>query len=95
MIRNSPFLGGIANPFLGANAVFADAGFSFVGAEADVGGFFVLTGNDKGKFVPYFEHGGGAAPDTGAGIEYGRVDVFGDPTKFTAADLFGKRDKGW
>jgi hypothetical protein len=60
-----------------AEAIYADAGFSFVGAEGDAGGFFILAGKDRDKFVTFKERAGGGAPDAGVGIESGRIDVSG------------------
>lgn len=84
-------------PFLlyGAEAVFVDHGWSFVGAEGDKGGFFVLVGKDKGKFVPFKEQAGGGATDAGYGVELGRVDISGNPYDFSQDYLFGLRDKVW
>jgi len=96
LLRNTPFFGlNSPNPFFGAEAIYADGGWSFVGAEGDAGGFFILAGKDKGKFVSFTEIAGGAASDAGLGFEIGRVDVTGNPDKFTSEYLFGARDKVW
>lgn len=94
-LRNTQSFGNYPNPFYGAEAIFADAGWSFVGAEGDQGGFFILAGKDKGKFVSFKELAGGGAPDAGVGVELGRIDVSGNPSMFTSNDLFGNRDKAW
>ena len=83
------------NPFQGAVAIYADGGWSFVGAEGDAGGFFILVGRDKGRFVSFTELAGGAASDAGIGFEIGRVDVTGNPNDFNSSYLFGLRDKVW
>jgi len=91
-----PFFGlNSPNPFYGAEAIYADAGWSFVGAEGDAGKFFILVGEDKGKFVSFKEIAGGGATDAGLGVELGRIDISGNPYDFNSNYLFGARDKVW
>ena len=55
-LRNVPYLGfNNPNPFYGAEAIYIDHGWSFIGHEGDGGGFFVLVGKDKGKFFSFNE----------------------------------------
>lgn len=95
IIRNVPYFGTSANPFFGAEAIYIDGGGSFVGAERDAGIFFILVGKEKGTFKSFDEIAGGIAPDAGFGLEIGRVDVSGDPNKFTSEYLYGLRRKAW
>lgn len=83
------------NPFLFAEAIFGDIGVTLTGAEADIGGFFILAGDDMGKFIPYTEIAGGIGIEGGGGIELGRIDVAGDPSNFKAEYLKGVRNKIW
>jgi RHS repeat-associated protein len=95
-LRSMPIFGmNILNPFYGAEAIYVDGGWSFVGAEGDAGKFFILVGKDKGKFVSFKELAGGGATDAGLGVELGRIDISGNPYDFTSEYLFGARDKVW
>lgn len=94
-IRNMPTLGIHMNPFFGANAIYADLGISFVGAEGDIGVLFVLTGKDKGGLFLYDEVAAGAGTSGGGGFEFGRVDANGNSEGFEAEDFFGGRFKVW
>lgn len=95
LLRNTPSFGFYQNPFHNAETVYVDHGWSFVGAEGDKGGFFILVGKDKGKFVPFKEVAGGGATDAGYGVELGRIDISGNPYDFNQSYLFGLRDKVW
>jgi hypothetical protein len=86
----------VPNPFYQAEAVYVDAGASFIGHEADRGGFFVLVGKDKGKFLTYSEKSlYGTGTDAGVAGELGRIDITGNPYSFSADYVYGYRDKFW
>lgn len=98
LLRNISSIPGtipIINPFYKAEAIFSDVGFTFLGMEGDLGGFFILAGNDRGSFIPYKEFAGGVGIELGVGMELGRVDFSGKPQQFLSAYLEGTREKFW
>jgi hypothetical protein len=95
-IRSTPYLSPTQpNPFYGADAIFFDGGGLLVGAELDAGYFFVVSGDDIGKVIPFSELAGGVSPSSGGGIEFGRIDLADKSLPFQAKMLFGMRDKTW
>jgi len=65
----------------GALAIYIDVGLTFVGAEEDIGLFFILNGNENGKFISYEENAGGGVggnPGTWLGIGIGAVFYGGE-----------------
>ncbi len=95
-IRYTPMWGNTPNPYFMAEAAFADFGGIFVGAEMDIGSYFILTGDLQGQFIGYDEIAGGAAPEAGFGFEFGRIDMFGrDTNSFGKEHLKGDRSKVW
>jgi hypothetical protein len=95
-LRETVAFGNTVNPFFGAEAIYFDGGLSFIGHEADKGGFFVLIGSELGQFFTYTEKSRyGTGPDTAAGLEIGRIDVTGNPYLFTSQYVYGTRDKLW
>jgi hypothetical protein len=95
-IRSLPNFGpNTPNPFYGADAIFVDGGGLAVGAEKDWGYFFVLSGDDIGKIIPFSELAGGGSPSTGVGFEIGRIDLANKSIPFKADMLFGLRNKTW
>ena len=101
-IRNSPFevikgtgIGPMKiNPFFMAEAISGDLGFILVGAEGDIGGYFILAGDNAGNIIPYKEIAGGGAPEASISLEMARIDYLGK-LPFQSSFLFGKRYKGW
>jgi len=84
------------NLFFDAEAIYVDAGGSFIGHEMDRGGFFVLVGKDKGKFFTYSEKSiYGTGTDAGVAGELGSIDVTGNPNLFKSDYVYGYRDKFW
>jgi hypothetical protein len=94
-LRYNPYALGNGNPFLGAEAIYFDAGGVFVGAEYDKGYFFVLAGDDYGQLIPYTEDGGGGSPEVSIGVELGRVDLADKSIRFQTEMLFGERNRFW
>ena len=94
-LRYNPYALGYGNPFLGAEAIYIDAGGVFVGAEYDKGYFFILAGDDYGQLIPYTEDGGGGSPEVSIGVELGRVDLSDKSIPFQTEMLFGERNRFW
>jgi hypothetical protein len=88
-------LGFVYNPLHKAEAVYMDAGWSFIGGEGDKGGFMILTGEQIGEIHPFVEGTHEAfGIDIGLGMEIGRVDLDGRPeSSFTSEDFYGYRSK--
>jgi hypothetical protein len=82
------------NPFYKAEAVVFGGTAMAVGGEYSGGGFFILSGKDRGKFFPFTEVAGGASTDIFVGTSVGRVDYTGS-SNFRAYMLYGDRHKGW
>lgn len=89
-------LGIYFNPFKGAEAAFGDIGMMLVGAERDLGGVFILAGNEAGYLYGYDELAGGVSTDGSIGGEIGRIDIYGIAAeKFESDFLRGEYFKGW
>jgi hypothetical protein len=55
----------------------------------------MLSGPNKGQFVPFYEVAGGIGTDGGVGFEVGRLDYWGKRANFTKEDIYGERNKGY
>ena len=88
------YLYSFSHSFKGAVAIYIGAGVDLVGAERGVGGFFILAGDDIGRFIGMDELAGAAATGGSLGGDIGRVDVYGiNPSEFRAEMLEGDRWK--
>lgn len=87
----------VFNPLYKAEAVYWDAGWSFVGQEGDTGGFLILAGEQAGEIHEFTEESMAALSiDAGVGVELGRVDILDRPEKtFTSNHFYGYREKVW
>jgi hypothetical protein len=100
-LRNSPMLPSLfwpfllPNPFYQAEAIAGDFGVNaFFMNEADIGGAFILAGDDIGEFVPYYELTEWAvAYELSGGVEIFRIDYTGESKSFKAEYIYGERTK--
>ncbi len=97
IIPYGPWLSPVPNPFLYAEAIFFDGGGEALGLEKDAGFYFILAGQDKGKFFTYLENSSPpwVSLEIGIGIEIGRVDYTGPLNLFNSDVLYGCRNKLW